>query len=388
MRVSTEGLYRASLEALQGQQSRLAQVQNQIATGKRYSAAAEAPDAFAAVLRLDQRAAEMAQYRHNADQASLSLNIEELALADGQDLLQRLRELAVQGNMATLGASDRAALSQEMRAVGDALMAIANREDGNGDALFGGSLGSGPAFTRNGGVIQYQGDATPRRLEIAEGLSIAGSHPGDRVFQRLPEGNGQFTLRPGANQGNALLQVTDGAGFDGQAYTLRFNGATYDVLDGSGAVLQSGAVQADMELVVGGVSLRFQGTPDAGDRFELAPARSRDVFTMVETLASALEAPNSAARANAMAAALADLDQASEAFSSLRAEIGTRLRLIDVANDAAETSLLQLESTRSNLADADYAQAASELALRTTAYEAALQAFSRTQSLSLFSMLR
>ena len=111
MRVSTEGLYRVSLDALQTQQSRLASVQNQIASGKRYTAASEAPDAVAAVLRLDQRAAELAQYQHNADQATLSLNLEEQALSDGQNILQRLRELAVQANSSTLSSDDLAAIA-------------------------------------------------------------------------------------------------------------------------------------------------------------------------------------------------------------------------------------------------------------------------------------
>ncbi len=388
MRVSTEGLYRVSLDALQTQQSRLATVQNQIASGKRYTAASEAPDAVAAVLRLDQRAAELAQYQHNADQATLSLNLEEQALSDGQNILQRLRELAVQANSSTLSSDDLAAIAQEIRSQGQALMAIANRQDGNGDALFGGSGGETPSFESIAGVVNYLGDATPRRLQIGEGLDIAHSHPGDRVFQRVPEGNGRFVVRPGQNTGPAVVTVQEPAGFDGQSYQLVFDAGNYEVRDASGAVLQSGVATDNLSITVGGLQLDFAGQPADGDEFQIAPARSRSIFTTIESLAAATELGSSGARANAFSSALADLDQAQENFSSIRSEVGSSLRLTQAAQDAAEVTGLQIASTRSSLADVDYAEAASQLALRTSAYEAALQAFSSTQSLSLFNLLR
>lgn len=388
MRISTEGIYRVNLEALQAQQSKLASVQNQIATGTRYTAASEAPDAVAAVLRLDQRAVELNQYRHNANQLSLSLNLEEQALADGQNILQRLRELTVQANSSTLSATDLAAIAQEIRSQSDALLAVANRQDGNGDALFGGSHGSTPSFEKVGGVVSYLGDATPRRLQIAEGLSISSSHAGDRVFQRIAEGNGSFTLRPASiNTGSAILGLQQTASYDGQAYQVSFVSGNYEVRDGGGALLQSGAAVPDLSLTVGGLQLNFDGTPANGDQFQLAPAASKDVFATIESIAAATEAPNSAARANALAAALADLDQAQENFSSIRSEVGSNLRLTQAGLDAADVTELQIQSTRSSLADVDYAEAASQLALRSSAYEAALQAFARTQSLSLFNYL-
>jgi len=106
-----------------------------------------------------------------------------------------------------------------------------------------------------------------------------------------------------------------------------------------------------------------------------------DIFTTLETLATDLEA-------NAPdGASLAQLDRAMDHLLEFRALVGARLNAVDSQQNINEALLLQLETTRSNIEDLDYAEAASRLSQESVTLQAAQQAFVRVQNLNLFNFL-
>ena len=114
-RISSVQIYRSGLESILEAQARLTRVQEQVATGKRIMTPSDDPGAAAEIIRLRSELNQVEAYQRNADQAISSLLSEEGAIAGAESMLQRVRELAVQGaNDALLSAEDREAIASEI----------------------------------------------------------------------------------------------------------------------------------------------------------------------------------------------------------------------------------------------------------------------------------
>ncbi|GEM_PF-354119 len=84
---------------------------------------------------------------------------------------------------------------------------------------------------------------------------------------------------------------------------------------------------------------------------------------------------------------LADLDTALDNFLRVRTTVGARMRALDDQENQNEKFIVDIQTTLSNVQDLDYAEAISRFNLEQTALEAAQQAYSRVQNLSLFNFL-
>jgi flagellar hook-associated protein 3 FlgL len=84
---------------------------------------------------------------------------------------------------------------------------------------------------------------------------------------------------------------------------------------------------------------------------------------------------------------LEQIDNAMNHLLGYRATVGARLNAADSQQDINEALLLQLEQSRSNIEDLDYAEAASRLSQASVTLQAAQQAFVRVQNLNLFNFL-
>lgn len=85
---------------------------------------------------------------------------------------------------------------------------------------------------------------------------------------------------------------------------------------------------------------------------------------------------------------LTDLDSALESFLDTRTRVGARLRALDDQESRNETYVFDMKTTLSDTQDLDYAEAISRFNLQEMSLQAAQQAFSRVQNLSLFNFLR
>ena len=97
MRVSTAYLFEQNLSAMLSQQTALGKTQLQISTGKRILSPSDDPAGSVQVLSLQREVSVSEQYLVNTDKAENKLSIEEGVLSGATTMLQRIRELAVQG---------------------------------------------------------------------------------------------------------------------------------------------------------------------------------------------------------------------------------------------------------------------------------------------------
>lgn len=398
MRISTAAMHQLAITAMLRQQAELSKTQNQVATGKRIQTPSDDPIAAAQLFELSRTQSQLGQFEKNSTAATNRLRLEEQSLADAGTALQRIRDLVLQANNATLGESDLHSVLTEVRARSTELQAIANRKDAGGEFLFAGFATTTQPFVRDaGGQMIYAGDAGTRQLQIDAAQFVNDSDSGWAVFADITAGNGTYTASAAAtNTGTGILDpgsVVDRAQWIADDYTITFATASnWEVTDAAGNSIATGTYGSGEAIVFRGVQLSVSGTPAAGDAFSVNQAGTEDVFATLDRLAAALQAGggNEAARAqlhSTLAGSLQQIDQAGDHLLTLRASVGARLSLLENVDDARSLQTNDVAGAISSLEDLDYAAAISKMTQQYLGLQAAQQTYSNLSKLSLFNYL-
>ena len=268
MRVSTQAALNNGVKLLNQLTASIARVQEQISTGRRILSPADDPAGAAQSLVLREGISQLSQYTRNAGAAESRLQREETALTTVTQRLQRVRELVLQAANASQNDDTRDFIAAEIRQNLDQLIQIGNTRDGNGRYLFAGYSDQSPPFSATGSGFLYNGDQGQRVIRIADQKFIADGDSGDAVFMRIREGNGVFVASPAAiNTGTGIVTNQNAVpppDYDGQNYTIRFLAAdSYEVLDGGGAQIATGAFQPRQMIEFNGISVQIDGQPAA-----------------------------------------------------------------------------------------------------------------------------
>ncbi len=187
MRVSTNQLFSQGINAILEQQSQAAKTQMQLSSGRRILTPSDDPSGAKSVLDLGKSIDETKQYQRNADAAQSRLSVEDSTLSSVNDLLQRARELAVQGNNGSLSADARKGLATEVRQIIGGMMALGNTKDPNGEYLFAGYKTQQVPFSDNGaGGYTYNGDQGQRTVQVGPSRQVATSDSGNDIFMNVP----------------------------------------------------------------------------------------------------------------------------------------------------------------------------------------------------------
>ena len=397
-RISTGMMFSQSLASMMTRQKQLNTLQQQLATGQKLVTAKDDPVASGTAVGLDRTLAELERFGKNASTVANRLGLQENILAQAGESMARVNELAVQANNGSLTSQDRKAIAAELRSIHDGLLSVANSTDGAGRYLFAGSADDAAPFSKTAAGVVYNGDQTQRRVEIAPETFVADTTPGSEIFMRVRTGDGtvQALADPG-NGGTGLLTDygrSSGGGWAGERYSIVFTGPdSYDVLDAGGLPVASGTWADGEDISHGGLRLKIEGEPVAGDTFTVGAAPTQDVFTTLQNLIGTLESDpvtltEKATQQNALQSAMRDVARASEKMIDTRAAGGAQLAAIDDAAAVREANGVTIETTLSDMRDLDYAEAITRFQLESTALQTAQTVFTRMQGMSLFDLLR
>lgn len=183
MRISTNEFYQRAIDQLTNKQSSVADLQARLASGKKVLNASDAPDRATLILRLQSAMAQQGNFERNLNAIEDRMTAEESVISSASDLMQRVRELAVQGSSDTVGADGRAIIAQEVANLRDELFNLANQKDANGNYVFAGSKTSTQPFVDDGtGQIVYAGDSDRITVNVSEFRQLTINKPGDEVF--------------------------------------------------------------------------------------------------------------------------------------------------------------------------------------------------------------
>lgn len=422
MRISTIQAYNNSVGGLQKNYGNVTRTQEQISTGKRILTPADDPVASVRLLQLSQEQSLNDQYKSNITAAKNGLATEESILNSVGNVIQRVREIAVQAGDGAQDSSDKGALATELKQREDELLSLLNSKDASGKYLFSGSQGDKQPFVRNpDGSYSYQGDESQRQVPIASSTLLSISDSGKALFDDVINSNRVTTTGSAANTGSgriSLGSVVDKLDYDGtfpssvppsasDGIGIRFlddiNYEVYDLNDpalpGGYTALASGAIDRDDKtqdkIVYGGVSVIIDGHPAAGDDFSIKrdpSSEKKGLLNVVSDLRKALESATddqagSYAIRDATGAALTNLDAASAQVLSGRGQIGARLNTIDSTETFIDDVKLVNTGVISDLQDLDYAEALSRLSMQSTILQAAQQSYVKISGLTLFNFL-
>jgi flagellar hook-associated protein 3 FlgL len=386
MRISTKSFQLQWLSNFNSRQVALTDIQRQVSTGRRIATAADDPAGAAQATLLQQSLDRLANFERSADTARRRLAIEESVLDKVTNSLDRVRELTIQANNGKLDQGSREAIAAEVEEILAGIVGLSNTQDGEGRYIFAGNQVKTQPFSESGGSIMYNGDDGVRLERIGDQRTVAEGHPGSEVFGAIRDGNGTYSIKPGAgNTGTAYYQnptVTDPSAWVVDNYTITFTAPNaYEVTDGGGGIIASGAFARGDTINFNGAAIVIEGDPAAGDTFDIEPSRYQSMFDTVQNFVDALR------QGTELNSTLLDLDRALENVSNVRSAVGSRLSVIDEQGDTNEELTIQLRQTLSGIQDVDLASAVSTLQQQLTSLEAAQKVFAQTAQLSLFRVL-
>lgn len=406
MRIATSTLYDRGLAAINAAQSDLSRAQQQVATGHRVNSAADDPVATTEILRTTSLLANNTQYVANQAAANSTLKQTDSTLGQVGDLLQSVRTTLISANSSALSDGDRAALSTELKSRLDALVSLANTQDGNGHYLFSGYQATTAPFARTTAGVSYAGDDGSRKIQVSSARQIDSTVSGADLFTRLTTGNGVFTPKAAStNVGTGIVdtgQVVDATALTGHNYQVQFSvvgsTTTYQVLDTTTNALVAApsttgnAFTPGSAITVDGQQFTVSGVPSNDDKFDVAPAARQSVFATLQAAVDLLATPTHGSTgvakvASGLLAGISNIDNALDHVLSVRASVGVRQNELDSLGATADSIDVDGQSRLSDLRDTDYAKAIAELSKRQTALDAAQKSFSLVASKTLFDYL-
>jgi flagellar hook-associated protein 3 FlgL len=408
MRISSSQYFNLNVSSMSDQQSTLATMYQQIASGKRIQTASDDPLGAAQAVTLTMQAGALTQYSTNQSTALTSLQQEDSTLSTVSNVMQSIQTQVVHAGDGTLSDSDRSAIATVLQGYRDQLMNLGNTTDTNGNYIFSGLKGGSAALSNDpsGVGVQYDGDLGQRSIQITSTRSVSVGDTAASIFQSVSPAESSSV--PSASSGNTgtgtigAVSMSDPTNSsNASTFKIDFgtdsNGATtYTVTTTPpGTTSQPAAYTADSKITLGGQSVSISGAPASGDSFTVQPATSAnaDVFATLDNLITALKQPTSGsdtARAtltNALATAGTKVGNALNNVLSIQTAVGGREQEVQSAQTALTTSQTQNSSDLANLTSIDMVSSISSYELTQNSLQAAQQAFAQIQKLSLFNYL-
>ena len=178
-RITQNMLVGSSLTSLQRRLSGLADVQEQLTTGKVLNRPSDSPTDTTAAMRMRSAMSAEQQYVRNAQDGLAWSGLVDQTLGSITDQVRRARELALQGaSSGSMSDAGRTALAVEIEQIRMGLLSEANT-DYLGRPVFGGTTAGAAAYDATGAFV---GQAGAVRRAIGDGVQVRVDVSGPDVF--------------------------------------------------------------------------------------------------------------------------------------------------------------------------------------------------------------
>lgn len=421
--------YSSFLNNLANQESQVVTLQQQISTGSTVQTAAQNPAAYETASLANDQINQLTNDTVTQGTLQVQLGTANSVYSSVSSLLDNVQSVVEQGLNAATNSQNLSSLSEQIESSTQQLMSLGNTQLPNGNYLFGGTRGNIPPFQADStGNISYFGDSGQSQATIDNGTTANTLVSGDTLTSSLSgngislvtatgqnNGSGQIQQAglsnvPQANAfqaGSNQIQVTFSKDSSGNlTYTATEVPGTFSNANGQAVFtptpngtktkLAGGPIntstQGGTSLNVLGMNFQITGSPEAGDSFNITPARPQTAFALFQQISSTLngarETPAQTAQTNQMLNQdLAGLDQYQQGVTTAQAQNGVTLQAL--ANAKTNTSAQQTaaQTTIDNAVGVNMPAAITNMNESITAIEASMKAFSEAQSLSLFKYL-
>lgn len=377
------------------QQVKLQQNHDQLASGKRLRTAGDDPVASIYAQNLSQQSTQINQYVDTINLAKSRLSNTELSLTSGEDLIDTAKRNVMKMINGSLASADRKAHRQDLQALFDDIINLANGKDESGNYLFSGTLASKQPFFRDGNNnVRYAGDSFHRMAQVAPVVEVQTSMPGDALFTQIPNPYGDYQPDYELQSGSLLLlsQALNSDSSDASTYQVTFSqnasGATrYELLQ-DGVVVDTGAYDPKSGVEWGSVKFTFAGESLPGDSVTLTRQQNFNLFDSLKLgIDMANESIFDASSTGKLHQVVEQLGGAFKHFNQARAEVGSRLNTLERQQEMHLDYQVVVKRSLSTVEDLNYATAVIDMNENMLALQASQQAFAKTKQLSLFNYI-
>lgn len=190
MRVTNNMLISNMMRNLNSSLKRMQRVHNQMSSGKRFSMPSEDPVGVARSLKLRADLNENRQFKKNAEDALSWLETTENALMQIKEVLQRVREQAVQGANGVLSPEDCQKIAEEVVQLRNQLVSIGNSTYAGKHVFAGYKTNQAPVGLNPDGSLNYAGDDGKIMYQVGVSDILQGNMTAQEIFR--PGGKDMF----------------------------------------------------------------------------------------------------------------------------------------------------------------------------------------------------
>lgn len=332
-------------------------LQNQAATMKRVTKPSDDPVAAAHVLAGRTELAGIDQFQKSLSTARSFLDYSDQSLGEVTDVLARLKEMALgQANEAGSNKQTRLASATEVAQLLDQVVQVGNRKLGD-RYIFGGYKTTSAPFSKEG---KYIGDDGEMMVEVNKGAFVPMNMPGSRIF-----------LGKDLSRKNV---VWEGSEVSNTAERVKFE-QNYEFNNPPGEEKP----QAEPVMVRGPSSIQAQAIPNPE-----TPNEGLNVFKVIHGLEIGLRTNDTSAIQNS----LDELDQALDQVVLARAQVGSRVAVLDNTLDSVKRHEGDSKVLISSHEDADVFQLFTDMSRNENTLKATLNSSGKLAQLSLLDFIK
>src|SRR6478736_2586558 len=189
MRVTQGMLAANSLKQISNSYNKLETLQNQLSTGKKITRPSDDPIVATKGMAYRSNLSEVNQYKRNLTEAQSWFDSSESGLEQVNSILQRTKELVVQGLNGTNESDDRQAIAREIEQLKLDYMQVGNTQVAGNYIFNGVNVGAPPISENASGIIESNINLDPFSVEVSKGIQLrVNIHP-ENIF-----GQGAFDL--------------------------------------------------------------------------------------------------------------------------------------------------------------------------------------------------
>ena len=414
MRISTNQFYQVNGEKMSAGQSKVAELQAKLGSGKQILKPSEDPGKANLISGLESAKKRQEVYTKNVDAGETRLTAESAVLQSMTTIMQRITQLTVQSANDTLGVSDRDVIATEIEALRDELLNLTNTQDLTGAYIFSGNKTGSPAFIEEPPKAQQN-----KSNEYTSATQSLNSGSAFTLTITPSVGNAEnITVDAGSDTPRGLVDAINAANKPYSA-TLETDGAKYRVLlKGAGGMTNSFVVTSTLT----DVDLGFHDTSNGntadnsgikslqnpkdkavsynGDygRLEINVSDVRKIaintlgpdlfsaadFAALDGLVTDLRAADGAG----VRTKLANVSSISDRLVNSYGAMAGRLAAMESQRSVIDETTLRIDELLIREDDLDYAEAVTELSKQSVALQALQASFVKVAELSLFNYLR
>ncbi len=411
-RVSTDYMNNDMQYWLRRSEDSMASTQNRLSRQERLENLRDDPLAAARSVRYESFVGRLQRYEQNVQYTKDRAALAEGYMRQTQDIMQRVRELAVTGATGTYTKEDTAAMAVEVDQLLAEMVSLGNARGPDGDFLFAGDKAKTEPFRATSGYIEgagaaatvgvdYLGGVGTPKAEISEASYMPMNLPGDAVFwserQRIASGadastyrvmdnasffvdGAQIALKPGDTVQAIIAKINDsGAAIKASLDPAR-NSLVLEATDAHRVRLEDGAggrVLADLGILSG------SGVPS--DYAPTARVSGGSLFDSVIALRDALYKGD---HIDVGGRVLASIDAGMDNMGRRLAEAGSMVERLDAAALRLNREIPDMTRLLADEKDLDMTQAITDFKMMEYARTAALQMAGRVLPKSLLDFLR